>query len=439
MSGLKKSLIVVGCVLLLAVGWLAAVFSKSDADRQRELLAEAQAYLDDEIYVKAVPLLEEAAGYHAAHTLQAEEKLKEAYVPLLDQSSYRRKYTNLLDRQMAREDAAPEVYLEAAGYYLGKSKEKEAFSALRSGIEKTGSQELTEFYEAHRYEFDVGRAAYQEVTDFQNGYIQVRQDGYWGLALPDGGLQLPCEYDFLSTCYNGEVIVEKDGVLSGIDVDGNRVALYKGEPVSAVTNYNEGRLAVKQRAGWVLATAELHTGSAVLEEIGTFSNGGAVAKLNGKWGVVDRSGKEWLVEPAYDGVVCDGLGRCWDDGAVFVRKGQQVLLLVDGKQVGEVYEDARPFAGGWAAVKQNGRWGYIDREGSVRIDYQFDDARSFTMHLAAVQRGHSWGYVGLDGSMVIRPQFLDAKAFADGTAPVKTADGWQFITLLEYAAGFSGF
>lgn len=438
MNGLKKILIAGCCVLLLAAGWLAAIFSKSDADRQAELLAAAQAYLDDEIYVKAVPLLEEAAGYDAQYTLQAEEKLKEAYVPLLDQSGYRRKYTNLLEQQMAREDAVPEFYLEAAEYYLGRSKEKEAFDALKAGIEKTGSQALIDFYEANRYVYDVGRASYQEVTDFLNGMIQVRQDGYWGMALPSGSLQLPCEYDFLSTYYNGEVIAEKDGIITGVDTKGNRLALYKGEAVSGITNYNEGRLAVRQSAGWVLATDELQTGSAVLEDVGTFSNGGAAAKLNGKWGVVSRNGRDWLVEPSYDGILCDDLGRCWCNEAVFVRQGGKVLLIVDGGQVGDVYEDARPFAGGWAAVKKDGLWGYIDLEGTVQIDFQFDDARSFTMHLAAVRRGRNWGYVGLDGSMVIAPMFLDAKAFSSGTAPVRTVDGWQFITLLEYAAGISG-
>lgn len=439
MNGLKKILIVVCCILLLAVGWLAAIFSKTDADRQKELMAAAQAYLDDEIYVKAVPLLEEAAGYDAKYTLQAEEKLKEAYVPLLDQSGYSRKYTNLLARQMERKDAGPEVYLEAAKYYLERSKNEKAFDALKAGIKKTGSQELIDCYEANRYAYHVGRGAYQEVTDFLNGRIQVKQDGYWGLALPSGNLDLPCEYDFLSTYYGGEVIAQKDGVLTGIDADGNRLALYKGEPVSGVTNYNEGRLAVRQSGGWVLATDELQTGSAVLEDIGTFSNGGAAAKLNGKWGVVGRNGKDWLVEPNYDGILCDDLGRCWCDKAVFVRQGDQVLLLVDGKQVGDTYEDARPFAGGWAAVKKNGLWGYIDLEGTVQIDFQFDNARSFTMHLAAVQNGDNWGYVGLDGDMVIDPIFLEAKAFSDGTAPVKTADGWQFITLLEYKTGNFGF
>ena len=193
MSSLKKILIVLFCVVLLAAGWAAAIFSKTDTDRQRELISAAQAYLEDEIYIKAAPLLEEAAGYQAGLTLEAEELLKQAYIPLLEQRGYPRKYTNLLEQQMGRQDAAPEVFLEAAKYYLGRLKEQEAFAALRHGIEKTGSQELTDFYEANRYVYRVGRGAYQEAADFLNGYIQVRQEGLWGLAQPDGSLVLPCE------------------------------------------------------------------------------------------------------------------------------------------------------------------------------------------------------------------------------------------------------
>ncbi len=438
MNGMKKILIAACCLLLLAAGWLAALFSKTDADRQAELLAAAQSYLDDGIYVKAAPLLEQAAGYSAKHTLEAEEKLKEAYAPLLEQSGYARKYTGLLDKQMAREDCAPDVYLEAARYYLEHSKESDAFAALRTGIEKTGSRELTDFYEANRYAYDAGYAAYQEVTDFLNGYIQVRQDGYWGLASASGSLALPCEYESLTTCWNGEAVIRRDGVVSGIDLDGNRVALYKGDPVRETTNFNENRLCLHLEDGWVLATGELTTGQDVFEALGAFSDGGAAAKQNGKWGVIGRNGVDWLVEPSYDGVACDGLGRCWYDGTAFVRDSDGFYLLADGQRIAGPYEDAQPFAGGWAAVKKDGKWGYIDREGAERIGFRFENARSFTMHLAAVETARGWGYVGLDGTLVIDPVFLDAKAFSDGTAPVKTADGWQFITLLEYKTGISG-
>lgn len=438
MNMMKKGLLLLGCILILAVGWLAAASSQSDEEKQAALIESAESYLADEIYIKAVPLLEEAVSYNTGKRMAAEELLKKAYTKLFEKVGYRRKYTSLLDTQMSRKDAPPEVFLEAAKYYLSCSKEESAFEVLCAGIEKTGDQGLTDFYEENRYVYTMARDAYENVTEFQDGLIQVERDGLWGAALPDGSLKTDCEYEFLSSSYQGQMIAVKDGVLSGIDKDGFRLALYKGEPVHEITNYNEDRLAVHLQNGWVLATGLLDTGTALLEEIGTYSDGGAAAKLNGKWGVVGRNGKDWLVEPIYDGIVCDGQGRCYYDGTVFVRLGTDVILLVDGQPVGERFEDARPFAGGWAAVKKDGRWGFIDREGALQIEYQFEDAKSFSMHLAPVCSGGMWGYAGLSGSIVIEPVFQDAKAFVNGTAPVKTEKGWQFITLLEYKTGIPG-
>lgn len=86
-------------------------------------------------------------------------------------------------------------------------------------------------------------------------------------------------------------------------------------------------------------------------------------------------------------------------------------------------------------MKQNGKWGFIDTQGNVCIDFQFDDALSFGQHLAAVKVGDLWGYVSLRGEVVIDPVFLEAGSFYEGSAPVRTADGWQFITLLEFKKG----
>ena len=166
-----------------------------------------------------------------------------------------------------------------------------------------------------------------------------------------------------------------------------------------------------------------------------FSNGAAAAKTGGKWGLLATDGETWLLEPEYDGIIQDQLGRSYAQNAVFVRQGGAVQLLVDGEAVGEAYEDARPFADGWAAVEQNGKWGFIDTQGTVCIDFQFDDALSFGQHLAAVKVGDLWGYVSLQGEVVIDPVFLEAGSFYEGSAPVRTADGWQFITLLEFKKG----
>ena len=48
------------------------------------------------------------------------------------------------------------------------------------------------------------------------------------------------------------------------------------------------------------------------------------------------------------------------------------------------YEDAQNFSGGYAAVKKNGKWGYIDETGKVVIDFKYDWAGLFSEGVAAV-------------------------------------------------------
>ena len=91
----KRILLAIGCIMLLGLSWLAAVTAKTDAQRQEELMAQAAAYVEDEIYIRAVPLLEEAAAYEDAHTLEAEEALKNVYLHLIEKSGYPQKYTGL--------------------------------------------------------------------------------------------------------------------------------------------------------------------------------------------------------------------------------------------------------------------------------------------------------------------------------------------------------
>lgn len=431
----KKLLLALACGALLLVSWGVAITAKSDSQKQAELIQQAEAYLEDEVYIRCVPLLEEAVGYSGKHTEQAETLLKQVYTQLFEQSGYRSKYTDLLERQMARKNPDPEVFREAAEYYLSVAEESTALEILRDGIARTESQDLVDLYEANRYLFKLERSTYHDVTAIVNGTIQVKLDGKWGLADATGSLLIPCQYDKISTCWSGETIVMQNGLITAVDQNNNRLAKLH-EQASDFGNYAEDRVPLKMEDGWHRANGEFQIGSAAFEEMGMYSEGYAPAKSEGKWGVVD-TGNDWLIPPEYDQIIQDELGRCYAQQAVFVRQGDEVLLLVDGKQVGEPYQDARPFADGYAAVERDGKWGFIDTQGNVQIDFRFDDALSFGQHLAAVKSGDLWGYVSLSGELVIEPTFLQAKSFSQGSAPVLTADGWQFITLLEYEKGLS--
>ncbi|WP_050698584.1 WG repeat-containing protein [Anaeromassilibacillus senegalensis] len=424
----ERILLAMGCVLLLLVSWIMAFQAKSDTQKQTELLEQAAAYIEDEIYIRAVPLLEEATGYSGERTAECEKELKKVYLALAEKG-YRRKYTDLLELQMARADAKPEVFMEAAQYYLTLSDDEEALKALRVGVQKTGDEELNALYEENRYGYTFGRTIYEDVAGAANGAIQVRKEGAWGLARTDGTLVIPCIYDKVSTYSGGQVLVKKSGVISAVDADNNRVALLHAA-ASDFGNYSEARTSLLLEDGWHIADGEFHTAAAAYEALGMYAGGYAAAKQGGRWGVVDQSG-EWYIPPEYDEIVLDELGRCYGQSAVFARTGADVFLLINGQKVGEPYQDARPFADGYAAVKREDHWGFIDAGGNVKIDFQFDDALSFGGHLAAVQIGQDWGYVSLSGEVVIEPFFLKAKSFCDGSAPVCTVDGWEFITLLE--------
>ena len=433
----NRIILCAGCLVLLLLSWLIAINAKSTVQIQLELMDKAAALTKDGIYTLAAPLLEEAAGYTTEITPMAESELKKVYLSLIGKKGYRYKYTDLLEKQMSRKDAKPEVFAEAARYYLGASSIPEALDVLKAGIKKTGSDELTALYELNRYCYETGRDIYENAAEIFDSTAQVCIDGLWGIAKADGTPMIPCMYERISTFSADRAIVQNEGEIFAIDKDSNRIAKLH-ENATAFGNYSHDRIAILLHGGWRRSTGEFAIGSAIFEYIGTYSDGYAAAKFDGRWGVVDLA-LEWLVPAEYDAIIMDELGRSCSNSAVFARQNGAVTLLVNGEQTGGAFEDAHPFMGGeYAAVKKNGKWGFIDMTGMLIIDYQFDDARSFGQHLAAIEQDGLWGYISIYGDIAIEPIFLEAKSFSNGSAPVLTHRGWQFITLLEYKTSGPG-
>ena len=83
-------------------------------------------------------------------------------------------------------------------------------------------------------------------------------------------------------------------------------------------------------------------------------------------------------------------------------------------------------------VKQNGKFGYIDKTGKIVIPPQFDSVviaqeqgSSFTEGLAAVQVGDKWGYIDKSGKFVIPPKFkqiFPPSPFHEGLAQVEVKE-----------------
>ena len=100
------------------------------------------------------------------------------------------------------------------------------------------------------------------------------------------------------------------------------------------------------------------------------------------------------------------------------------------------------------------KWGYINKDGEVVIDFQFDWADCFSEGLARVRIGNrntgKWGFVDKTGKIVIAPQFDEVSSFSEGLAMIRIGDGgnrkYGFINkkgeyviepIYRYASSFS--
>jgi WG containing repeat len=190
---------------------------------------------------------------------------------------------------------------------------------------------------------------------------------------------------------------------------------------------------------------------------------------HGKWGYIDKDGKI-VISPQYTdaGPFKEGFARIepWavigGHGAVriyFINKsggimnisriysqaqdfseglalvgvaGERGMGYIDttGQMVipqNDSYQVARPFREGLAAIKQGGKWGYLDKTGKMAIEPQFAEALRFSEGLAAVKNGDKWGYIDKSGKMAIAAQFETAYQHEGGLAAVKQDGKWGFI------------
>ena len=76
------------------------------------------------------------------------------------------------------------------------------------------------------------------------------------------------------------------------------------------------------------------------------------------------------------------------------------------------YDYAGSFIEGLAVVKQNGKYGFIDYAGKEVISPKYDMAYSFSHGLAEVKQFGKWGYIDKKGTVVIPIQYSETEAEA---------------------------
>ena len=208
---------------------------------------------------------------------------------------------------------------------------------------------------------------YNYAYNFSDGLAFVNLDGRRILIDSTGNEVLPCSYDMVDWSLGGPIWAGNGEKYAMFDSKGNRLTEMEYDYIGQAHCVEPMR-----------EHEYLHNNA--MDGDGPF-----IAQKNGKYGLIDKTGKE-AVQFEYDFVFG------WTEGV-------------------------------FAACK-NGKWGHIDSAGETVTHFRYDAAEMFSDGLAKVSVNDKWGYVNRQGNLEIPIEYDYAEYFFNGVAAVaKIADG----------------
>lgn len=426
---MKKKLVII-FLALLALSWYMAVSDTIQKPcKVRACLAKAEELESQEIYVDAITQYEQALVYEPDNT-EISMKMAEAYL----KSGQTKKFTSVC-KEVAERNPKDEAALNRLmTYYEENAYEDRAVRYLAEYLEKNPSSEAAQSWMTRlKGSHDKLYCNYDEMGPVANGTMVVKSEDQYGLVDEMGSEITDAVYEYAQPySTDGYALVSKDGKYFYIDKDGQkRMAL--DPSYTDLHMLDSDRTVVAQNGAYAYLDETMQPVTEFSwEALSLISEKTGAGKQNGKWALLNRNGKE-RTEYIYDDVIMDAYGFCFRQGAAFVKEnGAYHLVDRKGKQIGEqTFENAKPFSeSGYAAVCQNGKWGYADARGELVIACQYEDAESFENGFAAVCTDKSWGYIDETGNQVIKPQYEAVTAMSDqGTAAVLQGGKWTLIQL----------
>ncbi len=300
---------------------------------------------------------------------------------------------------------------------------------------------------------------------YESNVLKVQKEGKFGLINLDGKEVLPCEYDSIETMkgVKNNIVVKKDGKTGIVNSNGEIVLESNYEDIKNIVDGN--RYIVKENNAWKVMTADGTTyldGKA--DDIVSINNSEVILKQKGKYGVMSfeaeqkipfeydelafafdntyiakkdnkygiiNANNEVSVDYKYDAIIYNQgdeyiKGKIADNsyeyltkdfavkftagletkinGFISVKVGNDVKYYnskLEEKSNKDVYTANTLFI-----IKENGKYGFVNKDGKVVVEAKYDDAREQNDYgYSAIKKDGKWGSIDQFGNVVIEPTY----------------------------------
>ncbi len=229
-----------------------------------------------------------------------------------------------------------------------------------------------------------------ENEDYSFGYIDKR-----------GKLVIPFMYKDATEFSEGLAFVMNDSIRGYIDTNNRLVIEMKNV---AGNQFKEGYADINDKnfqIGFINRNGEIAI-PLQFDVASPFSEGLAFAVKDGKFGFIDKNGNFIFTVDGY-------VAKQFSGGLNFIGKlikhNQSAWRLIDrtGKYLSDyIYEDVREFSNGFAAVKKDGRWLFINRNNEEVLQNEYSYVDSFVGGKAWVSlKNGKQGFVDTTGAFVV--------------------------------------
>lgn len=270
--------------------------------------------------------------------------------------------------------------------------------------------------------------------DNKSGFIVKTADGKYGIVDFSGNSILEAKYDEITKVYGNDLyVVEQAGKQILVKKDGAEVLSSGLDEITAILKNPENGVIYKKanQYGVMKQTGEVII-EANYEELKEAKSGILIAKKDGKYGIIDLE-KNIKVEFKYPSISYDEKADLYitEDESFYNEildseyQVKQTGILIDMdqekgylelRQNDEIKyynfkfeEKSEPeifTANTLFLSKKDGKYGFVDKNGKVVVEYLYDDATKQNSYgYAGVKKDGKWGAIDNKGNLIQEPTY----------------------------------
>ena len=258
--------------------------------------------------------------------------------------------------------------------------------------------------------------------DYTKGYITVDQNKKFGLVSYAGSKILDNKYEKIEAIYGENYfVIKEDDKQIVIDSKGEKVLTEGFDKITQINS--DGVVFVKDKEYGFMNYDKKVLIKPNYQELKEINTGILKAKKDKKYGIIDLDEKENYEESAgfyitedekYNSQILDSEFKVKisgilselnkEGGYLKVKVGDEYKYYnfkFEEKDIKDVLSSNNLFVS-----KKDGKYGFVDKDGNVVVDYIYDEAQEQNKYgFAAVKKENLWGAIDREGKETITPKY----------------------------------